>query len=83
MTNNSIQHQTFVYIQLKDQTVLFQSIQFSISHLFALSLNVKLVFKPYIGPYQVLPLRARVNLKAIAMKGYSALSKSPGLEPHY
>ena len=29
------------YPLLKDQTVLFQTIQFSISHLFALSLNVK------------------------------------------
>ena len=56
-TNNSIQHyssictqlngfkyQSFVYIQLNDQTVLFQTIQFSISHLFAHSLNVKLLF---------------------------------------
>ena len=39
--NNSIKHQPFVYTQLNDQTVLFQVIQFSISHLFALSLNVK------------------------------------------
>ena len=30
-----------VYTQLKDQTVLFQTIQFSIGHLFAHSLNVK------------------------------------------
>ena len=41
ITNVLIKHQSFVYIQLNDQTVLFQSIQFSISHLFALSLNVK------------------------------------------
>ena len=40
-TNNSIKHQSFVYTELNDQTVLFQTIQFSISHLFALSLNVK------------------------------------------
>ena len=40
-TNNSIKHQPFVYIQLNDQIVLFQTIQFSISHLFALILNVK------------------------------------------
>ena len=37
----TIQHQSFVYTQLNDKTVLFQTIQFSISHLFALSLNVK------------------------------------------
>ena len=41
VTNNSIKHHSFVYIQLNDQTVLFQTILFSISHLLALSLNVK------------------------------------------
>ena len=40
-TNNSIKHQSFVYTQLNDQLVLLRAIQFSISHLFALSLNVK------------------------------------------
>ena len=34
ITNNSIKHQSFVYTQINDQTVLFQTIQFSISHLF-------------------------------------------------
>ena len=41
ITNNSIKHQSYVYILLNDQTVLFQTIQFSINHLFALSLEVK------------------------------------------
>ena len=41
ITNNSIKLQSFVYTQLNDQTVLFQAIQFSISHLFTLSFNVK------------------------------------------
>ena len=41
ITNNSIKHQSFVYIELNDQTILFQTIQFGIRHLFALSLNVK------------------------------------------
>ena len=36
-----LKHQSFVYKQLNDQTVLFQTIQFSISHLFTYSLNVK------------------------------------------
>ena len=36
ITHNSVKHQSFVYTQLNDQTVLF-----SVSHLFALSLNVK------------------------------------------
>ena len=41
IANNSIKHQSFVYTQLKDQTVLFVIIQFSIINLFALRLNVK------------------------------------------
>ena len=41
ITNNSTKHQSFVYIQLNDQTVPFQAIQFSIRHLFVYTLNVK------------------------------------------
>ena len=41
VTNNSINRQSFVYTQLNDRTVLFQTIQFSISHELELSLNVK------------------------------------------
>ena len=33
------------------------------------------LFNPYIGPYQVLPLRVRVVLVAMGMKGYSAYRK--------
>ena len=36
-----IKHQFCVYTQLNDQVVLFQTIQFSVSHLFALSLSIK------------------------------------------
>ena len=50
------------------KTVLFQAIQFSIS---------LVLFDPQIGPYQVLSPQARVNLEAIAMKGYSAFPKVP------
>ena len=36
------------------------------------------------GPYQVQPLRVRMDLEAMAMKGYSAFPKAQGLlEPHY
>ena len=73
-TNNSIKHQTFVYTQSNNQTVLFQTIQYSISHLFALRSGRSFGHLNY----QVLPLLARVNLRAMAMKGYSAL-----LEPHH
>ena len=41
ITNNSIKHKPFVYTQLDNQAVLFQTIQFSISFSFALSLNAK------------------------------------------
>ena len=41
ITNNLIKYQSFIYTQLNDQSVLFLTIQFGISHLFALSLNVK------------------------------------------
>ena len=41
------------------------------------------LFNPYIGPYQVLPRRAKVDLGAMVMKGYSAFLKAPALlEPH-
>ena len=49
ITNNSIKYQSFVSTQLNDQTVQFLTIQFSISHLFALSLNVKQFYLTQIG----------------------------------
>ena len=59
------------------------TIQLNISHLFTLSLNVKVLFDLYIGPYKVLPFRVRVDLGAMAMKGYSAFPQVPTLlEPH-
>ena len=42
--NSSIKHQSLVCTQLNDQTVQFLTIQFSISHLFALNFNVKFLF---------------------------------------
>ena len=36
-----LNNQSFVYTQLNDQTVLFQVIWFSISHLFSFCLNIK------------------------------------------
>ena len=41
------------------------------------------LFNPLIGPYQVLPLRDRVDLEAMSMKGYSTFPKAPTLlKPH-
>ena len=51
--------------QFNDQTVLFQTIQFCISDLFALILNVKQFYLTF----QVLPLWASVDLGVMAMKG--------------
>ena len=64
---NSVQHKHTVQnvstVQLS-KTFLFQDIQFSISMPLVL-------LNPPIGPYQVLPRRARVDLGAMAIKGYS------------
>ena len=51
-TNNSINHQLFVYTQLNDQTVLFQT-----NHLFALSSNVKQIYLTHIRCYHSGPER--------------------------
>ena len=81
ITNNSIKHQSFVYTQLNDQTVLFQTIQFSISTQFKCQ---TVLFDPEIGPYQVLALWARVDLGVMTMKGYSVFPKAPALlKPHH
>ena len=38
----------------------------------------------YISPFKVLPLRARVDLGAMAMKEYSSFPKAPAIqEPHH
>ena len=42
------------------------------------------LFNPYIGLYQVLPRRARLDLGSMAMKGCSAFPKAPAsLETHH
>ena len=48
IANNSIKHKSFVHTLLNDQKVLFQTIQFSMSHLFLLSLNM-FVYKDDFG----------------------------------
>ena len=42
-----------------------------------------ILFNPQIGPYQVLPFRARVDLGAMAMKEYSAFPKAQALLEHH
>ena len=83
ITSNSIKHQSFVYTQSNFKTVPFLTIQFSKSHLFALSLNVK-QFYLIQRLFRMLPLQVRVDLGEMAMKGGSASPKSPALlEPHF
>ena len=65
--------QTFQF----SQKVLIQTIQFTISMQLVL-------FNPWVGPYQMLPFRARVDLGAMARKGCSAFTKAPAsLETHH
>ena len=85
ITKNSNKYHSFVYTHLNDQTILFLAIQFSINHLFTLSLNVKQFYlNPLIRPYQELPFRAKADLGTMLMKGYSTFPIAPALlEPHY
>ena len=53
--------------------------QFSLAELHSLVL-----FNPYIGPYQVLLLQARVDQGVMAMKEYSTFPEAPTLrQPHH
>ena len=72
----------FVYTQLNGQTVVFLSIQFNVSHLFAQFKYRTFLFDPHLGHYLVLPLRVRVDLGVLSMKGYSTFLIALGLEPH-
>ena len=55
--------------------------QFSLAYVQFKSQTV--LFDPLIGPYQVLLLWARVDLGAMAIKGYFAFPKSPALLKPY
>ena len=61
-------------MQLNVKTILFQTIQFSIN---TPCKHRKVVFEPIIGPYQVLPLRVRVDLGAMAIDGYFSITGAP------
>ena len=57
----------------------------SIKHvIFYTQINDQTVlFDPSIGPFQVLPPRARMDLGTIAIKGYAAFPKAIRLEAHH
>ena len=81
ITKNSMKHQLYIYTQLNDQTVLFQTIQFSTSTQFKCQ---TVLFDPWIGHYQVLPHQASAELGAMAMMEWIAISKAPASqEPRY
>ena len=85
ITNHSIKNQSFVYTQLNNQTVLIlKSPIESKSFVYTQFKCQTVLFDLFIGPIQMLPLRAIMDLGAMAMKRYSTLSKAPALlEPRY
>ena len=75
-TKNSIKDQSFVYSQLKDQAVLFLTIQINLNHL-----SAQFVKQFYLNhPIWRQPLRVRVDLGVMAMKW---CYKSQGMKPHH
>ena len=58
------------------KTFLFQAIQFNQTIQFS-TIMLLILFNPKIGPHQVLPHRARVDLGAMAMRGHSVFLKAP------
>ena len=65
------------------KTFLFQTIQFNKKIQFSISMPLVL-FNPQIGPYQVLPRRATVDLGAMAMKRCFVFPKALALlGPHH
>ena len=53
------------------------------SHLLTQFKCQTVLFDQLIGNYQVLLLRVRVNMGAMAMKGYIIFSKAVSLKPHH
>ena len=85
ISNNSFKHKSFVYTQLDDLTVLFQTIQFSISHFFTFMFKCQtLLFDSLTGPYRVPPFWVSVDMGTLALKGPSTFPKVPSLlKPHH
>ena len=63
----------FVYTQLNVKIALSQTTQFSISKRLKCQ---TFLLDPLIEPYQMLPFRARMALRAVALKRYSTLPKA-------
>ena len=83
ITNNSIKHQSFVHTQLNDQTVLFLNIQYSISQLFALNLNIKQFIRLIDRTLPGATASSQSDLGMMAVNGHSTFPKAPTLlVPH-
>ena len=50
ITHNSIKHQSFIYIQLNGERVLFLTIWFNVNHLFAHCFNIKQFYLTHLDP---------------------------------
>ena len=62
ITKHSIEHQLFVYTQLNDQTVPFETIQFSKSTVFLFTqLNLKT------APFQIIQFIMRIQFKCLTV----------------
>ena len=76
--------QSFAYIHLNGKRLLFLSIQFHVSQFFQHCLNGQAVLTDTsIGPYQVLPLQIRMDLRAMAIKVYFTFFKPQKRETHH
>ena len=74
---------SFGYTLLNGQKVLFLTIQFNRSHLFAHMLNVKQFYLSTDTTISGATTPVRVDLGVMAMKGNSTFSNAPGLEFHH
>ena len=86
ITNNSIKHATFFNTRLNDQTFLFLAIQFSISHLFARSLNVSVIWSIYrtisgaTTPGQSLMMEKKGNEEVLSISQSSRITEASLLD---
>ena len=77
ITKNSTKTSVIFYVVEWSNSSIYNN-SILLSHLFNYQ---AVIFNPEKRPYQVLPLRATIELEAIAMKKYSAFLKASGLKP--
>ena len=78
-TNNFIQYYAFICTLLDCSMYCYVSLP-----IVCIEFKCQIIrLDQMIRPYQVLPLRVRVDLEVMAMKGYATFSKVLGLEPNH